>query len=154
MATCYASPKVLECAHSRIFRNDGRRSQVKSYTFPAETVQRARNSADLRGTVANHFDIVPVGIEDECTVIVLMVMRPQTGLAVVTTSSSQTCCMEAIDRSSIVNYESYVDAGDCSGFETDPEERLFVDSVPSERFAFCIEPFNTNRFQGYIVECF
>jgi hypothetical protein len=67
--------------------------------------------------VANHFDIVPVGIEDECTVTALMVMRPQTGLAVVTTSSSQTCCMEAIDRSSIVNYESYVDAGDCSGFE-------------------------------------
>jgi hypothetical protein len=102
--------------------------------------------------MADRFDVMPVGIENERTIVASVISRPEARLAVIVTSGSQCCCVEAIDGRPIRGSKSYVDPDDWSGFETDPKERLPLDSVSSECLTFCIEALNTDRIQGLIIE--
>lgn len=55
--------------------------------------------------VANHFDIVPVGANDESCIVVRVVVRAQTGRTVVFATGLQSRAIESFDLLAIVGRE-------------------------------------------------
>ena len=70
-------------------------------------VRAARRVSGL-GLVANHLDVVPVRTDHKSGVIVRVVVRAQTGRAIVFATRLQSCAMEAIDLMATPGHERQV----------------------------------------------
>ena len=55
--------------------------------------------------MADGFDIIAVGIEDEGPVIIGMIMRPEAGRAVVGAAGGKARCVEGVDQSARLDGE-------------------------------------------------
>ena len=62
----------------------------------------------LRRLVAHSFDVVTIGVQHECAVVIGMVVRPHAGAAVVATACCDSCFIKRIDQAAIGDPEGDV----------------------------------------------
>src|SRR5205085_10942319 len=70
--------------------------------------RRRAAARSLARPVANHFDVVPVGTDDESGIVVRRVLEAQTGRAVVLAAGLQSRAMESVDLPAILGHEREV----------------------------------------------
>src|SRR6202042_3545158 len=91
--------------------------------------------SSLFGLMAYRFDVVAVGVEDECAVVIRIVLRPQSGRAIVAASGGHGGLMKRVDLRSRLGGEGYVHAARRFLAVSDPEERLSFGAESGMRVA-------------------
>jgi len=86
--------------------------------------------------MANRLDIVAVGIEDEGSIVIGMVVWAHPGPSVVSAAGRDRLIMKPVDRGAIRSRKGNM--GACLGCiaPTDPEEGLWADAIACEPFPF------------------
>src|SRR5271156_4055296 len=84
----------------------------------------------LLGLTTDRFDVVAVGVENEGGVVVRMVMRPQSGSAIVAASGAETSLIKRLDLGSRLGGEGHVQTA----------HRFLAVSYPEMRPPFNAEP--------------
>ena len=74
--------------------------------------------------MAHRLDVVAVGIEDECRVIIGVIVRPQAGSAIVSPAGPKCGNVESVDTRAVGRGDGDVQGLMKSAFAADPEVRL------------------------------
>ncbi len=109
--SCFAltMPRRSITARDLRFRHDRRQSlECSKRNFNAAVRDAYREEVLDLGFVANHFDVVPVRANDEGCIVVRVVVRAQTGRAIVFATGCQSRAMESFDLLASVGRESQV----------------------------------------------
>src|SRR5580658_4856033 len=84
------------------------------------------NSGELLGFMTDRFDIVAVGIEHECAIVMLMIMRTYSWGSIVAAADAQRRLIEFIDHAARRCRERDVQPCDRLPAVTDPEKSMAV----------------------------
>src|SRR5262245_48621085 len=94
-----------------------------------------------------------VRVENEGTVVIWVVVRPDSRLPVVLAARGDCRFVKSPYGRMVARRKGDVRAGLRDFAYSDPEEGLGTNAVPGEAFAFCVEPRDPQRAQRKIVEC-
>src|SRR5215469_6270146 len=102
--------------------------------------------------MANCFDVMTIRIKDERSIIIRMIVRPQSWLSVISAPGRERLGIERVHGFSIRAGEG--DMRPClrSISEANPEEGFPVGSVAREGFALGIETLNAKRTHRLVIE--
>jgi len=102
--------------------------------------------------MADNLDVMSIGIENESTIIVGMVVRSDTGWSVIQAASRKRCFIELVHGRSVLSCEGDMNASLRHVSMTYPEKRLWFDPVACDSLALGVEAFDAKREKGEIVE--
>src|SRR4029453_6954962 len=94
--------------------------------FPDANRAPLRLKTLLGWRVADGFDVVAVGIEHECAVIVRVVVRANTGSAVVAAAGRHGCLIKSVHRGTVLRHDRDMERLVQPAFAADPEIGLSI----------------------------
>ena len=109
----------------------------------------------LRGWLMAHsLNVMTVGIEDKCAIVVRVIVRANSRLAVISTSRRKCLHVKYIDGVSVWSSKSNMASGQDGLSQANPKERFSACSVTDEVLAISIEWFDAERTKCSVKERF
>src|SRR5664279_5904499 len=103
--------------------------------------------------MVNGLDVVAVGIEHEGAVVVWMVVRTQSGGAIVDPAGRDRRFIKSADRLPMLRGKGDMRSSPRIAPQRDPEEEFWTGAITDGMWTFRVEPRDPQGTQGAIIEC-